>query len=104
MEGILNATPEKLISTAQDFSSKGNSVSSLTSQMMTMVKNLSGNWTGEASTAYVNKFSQLQDDIEKMNRMIQEHVNDLNEMAQVYKEAESANAEISAGLPSDVIG
>lgn len=103
MEGILNVTPEKLISTAQEFSASGQTVSSLTQQMTTLVKGLSSSWQGEASTAYVNKFNQLQDDIEKFNRMIQEHVNDLTEMARVYQEAESANVEVASRLPTDAL-
>ena len=103
MEGILNVTPEKLISTAQEFSASGQTVSSLTQQMTTLVKGLSSSLQGEASTAYVNKFNQLQDDIEKFNRMIQEHVNDLTEMARVYQEAESANVEVASGLPTDAL-
>ena len=100
MEGILNVTPEKLISTAQEFSASGQTVSSLTQQMTTIVQGMSSSWQGEASTAYINKFNQLQDDIEKLNRMIQEHVTDLNEMARVYQEAESANVEVSSGQPT----
>lgn len=103
MEGILKVTPEKLIDGANNFGNSGKTVSSLTSEMMTTVKNLSSVWEGEASTAYVNKFSQLQDDIERMNRMIQEHVTDLNDMARTYQQAESANTQESGGLLGDVI-
>lgn len=103
MEGILNVTPEKLISTAQEFSASGQTISSLTQQMTTMVTGLNSAWTGEAATAYVNKFNQLQDDIEQLNRMIQEHVTDLNEMARVYQDAETANLEVAEGLSIDVI-
>ena len=103
MEGILKVTPEKLTEGAANFGNSGKTVSSLTSEMMTTVKNLSTVWEGEASAAYVNKFSQLQDDIERMNRMIQEHVTDLNDMARTYQDAENANTQESGGLLGDVI-
>ena len=103
MEGILKVTPEKLTEGASNFGNSGKTVSSLTSEMMTTVKNLSAVWEGEASSAYVNKFSQLQDDIERMNRMIQEHVTDLNDMARTYQDAENANTQESGGLQGDVI-
>lgn len=103
MEGILNVTPEKLISTAQEFGASGQTINSLTQQMTTMVTGLSSVWVGEAATAYVNKFNQLQDDIEQLNGMIQEHVTDLNEMARVYQDAETANLEVAEGLSIDVI-
>lgn len=103
MEGILKVTPEKLNSTASEFSSTGKTISGLTQEMMTIVNGMKSVWQGEASTSYGAKFSGLQDDIEKMNRMIQEHVTDLTEMAAQYTAAEQANVEISSRLSSDVI-
>ena len=103
MEGILKVSPEKLTEGANNFGNSGKTVSTLTSEMMNTVKNLSSIWEGEASTTYINKFSQLQDDIERMNRMIQEHVTDLNDMARTYQEAENANTQESSGLMGDVI-
>lgn len=103
MEGILKVTPEKLISTATEFGASGKTVSSLTQSMTATVNSLSSIWQGEASSAYSNKFNGLQDDIEKMNRMIQEHVTDLNEMAKQYQNAEMANAEEVGRLSSNVI-
>ena len=103
MEGILRVSPEKLTEGASNFSASGKTINTLTSEMMNTVKNLSSVWEGEASSAYINKFSQLQDDIERMNRMIQEHVNDLNEMVVNYRDAENINTQESGGLQGDVI-
>lgn len=103
MDGILKVTPEKLTSTAGTFQTQGNQMSNLTNQMMQLVTGLNSVWTGEAATAYTNKFKQLQDDMQKMKKMIDEHVTDLNEMARKYQEAERANAELASGLSGDVI-
>jgi WXG100 family type VII secretion target len=103
MQGILKVTPETLEATANEFSGKGTSVSQLTTQMTDMVVGLSSVWEGDAAAAYTTKFRQLDDDIQKMAKMIQEHANDLNEMARIYREAETANAEEASGLPGDVI-
>ena len=103
MEGILKVTPEELQTTAGEFGQKGNSMKGLTDQMMEMVKGLSTNWQGEASNTYLQKFQGLQTDIDKINRMIQEHVTDLNEMAEQYKQAENTNMEQSQGLGGNVI-
>ncbi|MBP5280931.1 MAG: WXG100 family type VII secretion target [Lachnospiraceae bacterium] len=103
MQGILKVTPETLESTANEFSGKGQAVSQLTAQMTDMVCGLSSVWEGDAATAYTTKFRQLDDDIQKMIKMIQEHAQDLNEMARIYREAETANAEEASGLPGDVI-
>lgn len=104
MEGILRVTPEQLESAAAEFSSKGSAISNLTRNMTQMVESLSAVWEGEAATAYIGKFRQLDDDIQKMNRMVQEHVNDLQMMAKTYRDAENdvVSNEISE-LPGDVI-
>lgn len=103
MEGIIKVTPEKLMSTASEFSASGTTINNLTQNMTGIVTGLSSVWQGEAATAYVNKFNGLQDDITRMNKMIQEHVTDLNDMAKVYQQAETANEEEISRLSSDVI-
>lgn len=103
MEGTLRVTPEQLESTANEFASKGTTVGNLTTQMTQLVEGLSSIWDGEAATTYTAKFRQLDDDIQKIIRMIQEHSNDLNEMARVYREAETTNQDEIEGLSGDVI-
>lgn len=103
MNGTINVSPEKLLSTSSEFSSSGSTINSLTSQMLNMVSSLTSVWEGEASTAFVSKFNKLNDDINTLNRMIQEHVTDLNQMAEIYKNAEQANTDDSASLATDVI-
>lgn len=103
MTGNLLVTPEKLISTSQEFSSSASQVQQLTNQMMELVNGLSSTWGGEAHTAYHTKFSGLKDDMTRIHRMIMEHSNDLNEMAANYKKAESTNVEAGSALNADVI-
>lgn len=103
MDGILNVTPEQLISTAGEFSGYGSTIQQLTSEMMNKVTSLSSVWQGEAATLYLNKFNGLQDDIQLMIRMVQEHSTDLQEMASVYQAAETQNTDDFGSLSSDVI-
>lgn len=103
MEGIIKVSPQLLTSTASEFGNQGTAVNNLTSEMMNLITGLATSWEGEAATAYINKFKGLEDDIQKMVRMIQEHSSDLEEMARIYAEADSANAEDAGGLSSDVI-
>lgn len=103
MEGTLRVTPEKLIAAAEEFSISGNTVNNLTQQMMTMVNGLSSVWSSETAAKYNAKFSALQSDIDKMNRMIQEHVTDLNDMARNYQDTETYGDERTARLATDVI-
>lgn len=102
--GILKVSPEKLLEVANEFSMTGKNISSLTSEMMSIISGLKSVWQGSAANAYTGKFSMLQDDIEKLNRIIQEHVSDLTEMARTYEEAENVSEEESAKLLSEVIG
>lgn len=103
MEGIIKVSTEQLRNTANEFSGLGQQVSSLTSEMVSLVTGLSSGYEGEAAQAYINKFRGLEDDIQKINRMIQEHVTDLNDMAQRYDQAEQNNVSDAGNLSSDVI-
>ncbi len=102
--GILRVTPEKLQATASAFESSGSTVSNLTQQMTSIVTGLSGQvWSGTAASSYVSRFSSLQDDMDRIYKMIKEHSADLNEMAAQYSSAEMANADLANSLTADVI-
>ena len=103
MTGNLLVTPEKLSSTAQEFATTASQVQTITQQMMETIHSLASTWSGEAHTAYQTKFDGLNDDMAKIHRMIMEHSNDLTEMANIYKQAESKNVETGSALDSDVI-
>lgn len=103
MEGFLKVDPQKLISTADEFNTTGGQVKGLTEQMITIIDSLKSAWEGEAANTYNTRFHALQDDMDKMHRMIQEHVKDLNEMAQQYMSAENANIDTGSSLADDVI-
>ncbi|WP_418752142.1 WXG100 family type VII secretion target [Frisingicoccus sp.] len=103
MEGIIKVSPQLLTSTASELSNQGATVSSLTTEMMTTITGLASAWEGDAANAYINKFKGLEDDIQKMVRMIQEHSTDLEEMARIYSEADAASVDEANSLSSDVI-
>ena len=103
MAEILKVTPEKLLEASNEFSTTGKTVSSLTQEMLEIINSLKSIWQGEAANSYFTKFMGLQDDIEKINKMIQEHVTDLAEMSNEYRIAEETNIEASSSLLSDVV-
>lgn len=103
MEGVLKVTPEKLISTSQEFSSTGDSISSLTQQMTDIITGLSSFWQGDASAAYSAKFNQLNDDIQMLIKMVKEHSSDLQTMANKFTSTENENLDIIQNLSGDVI-
>ena len=103
-QGILRVSPEKLQATASSFESTGATIQNLTQQMTSIATGLSGQiWSGEAATAYVNKFQGLQDDMDRIYKMVKEHATDLQTVAQEFTLTESANAELANSLSSDVI-
>lgn len=103
MEGILKVTPEKLIQTSGEFAATGNQIKGLTGEMMSLVQGMKGIWLGEASSAYGNKFQSLQTDMDRLYRMVQEHVKDLQEMAELYQRAEAGNTEQGGSLRNNVV-
>lgn len=102
--GMLKVTPEKLNQAASEFSSSGKNINSMTAEMLSIVDSLKSIWQGNAANEYAGRFSGLRDDIEKINRIIEEHVNDLNQMALEYQTAEDQSVEESAKLLSDIAG
>ena len=103
MEGILKVTPEKLIQTSGEFSTTGNQMKNLTGEMMALVQGMKGIWQGEAASAYGNKFHSLQTDMDKLYRMVQEHVRDLQELAGLYQKAETGSVQQGSSLHSNVV-
>lgn len=103
MDGIIKVTPETLQSTAAEFSSQGQQLNTLTTSMMELVQALNSIWTGEASAAFINRFTGLQQDMDKMFRMVQEHSQDLQDMATAYQQAETTSQEAAQALSANVI-
>jgi len=102
MAAMLKVTPEKLVQAANEFSNSGKNISAMTSEMMGIVDSLKSIWQGNAASEYSGRFVGLKDDIERINRIIEEHVSDLNQMALEYQNAEDASAQESAKLMSDI--
>lgn len=103
MTGTIKVSTDKLLSTSSEFSSQGNTISALTSEMLNIVSSMSSVWEGEAASSYMAKFNSLESDIQTLNRMIQEHVDDLTQMANLYSSAEQQNVDDAASLSSGVI-
>ncbi len=103
MASIIKVSPEQLLTTASEFSNEAASLSNLTNEMISLVSSSSSAWTGDAATTFVNKFNQLDDDMIKLGNMAKEYANDLTEIATIYQQAETANAEAAQALSADVI-
>ncbi len=103
MTGTIMVSPDRLISASQEFSTQGSTMAAITSEMLNIVASLSSVWEGDAGTTYMARFRSLESDIQTLNRMVQEHVNDLQQMANIYTTAEQQNADDAAALVSGII-
>ena len=105
MTGTLKVTPEELRSTAAAFASCGSEVKNNTAQMLALVAGISQSvWSGASSASYLNKFQALGADIEKINKMLQEQVNDLTAMAEEYERAEQDAQTAASALKNNIVG
>ena len=104
MEGTIKVTPQELKNAAGNLQQGGVNIGNYTQQMTEMISQISGQiWSGDAAENFKNKFSNLNDDIQTMIRMINEHVQDLNDMATQYETAEKTNMDTIASLETDFI-
>ena len=103
MTGTIKVAPKKLIATATDFGNQSKNITTLTSEMINKVSSLASTWEGEAATSYIRKFKSLEKDIQVLNRMIQEHIRDLNQMAESYSATERSNQQDAEALLSGII-
>ncbi len=103
MNGELLVTPQELKNTANNFKTINGRVKSITDQMMQKVKSLRTSFEGDAANAYIRKFEALQEDMRQIYNKINEHVEDLNEMATNYERAESTNVQTNSALKTDYI-
>lgn len=103
MEGIIKVSTDKLRATASEFGSSSTQIKNATSSMVQTVNQLTGNvFSGEAATAYITKFKGLEDEMAKIDRMVQEHVKDLTAMADEYDRANAASQAAANALRSDI--
>ena len=93
MDGTIKVSTQELRSASSQFSSYGSEISGITGAV----------WSGEAASAYQSKFAGLEADISKINKMIQEHVTDLNTMADEYDRAEQQAQQEASALKNNII-
>ena len=95
MEGHIIVTTQELMNASSEFQTRNTSINDVTGQMLNLARGLNSQWEGESATAYINRFNELEDDMQMINKMITEHVNDLQEMAVAYENTEKAVANVT---------
>ncbi|MCR5590309.1 MAG: WXG100 family type VII secretion target [Lachnospiraceae bacterium] len=103
MEKMLKVTPEKLIEAAGEFQNTEASIRSITEEMISIVDGFKPVWQGEAATGFANRFSSLSADMNKLYAMIRKHADNLTEMANEYRQAESESGNLAGSLETGAV-
>lgn len=101
--GTLKVDSQVLKNTADAFKQQSDSIRTLTTQMIDEVTAMNGAWTSDAQQTYCKNFKALDGDMAQMVLLINEHVDDLTEMAAAYEKSESTNINTAGALPVDYI-
>lgn len=88
---------------ARRFDDSRNICTNKVREMMNIAGNLRGSWKGEAANNFYNKLCQIQGDLNDIQKIINEHVNDLKVIEKNYVNAENEAARQSTSLDSDVL-
>lgn len=103
MANTIKVETAKLRSAASNFSSLNGQIGNLINHMISEIQQINGAvWTGDAASAYNKKFNDLNASIKKIDKLIQEYVSDLNEIATEYDKAESQNRQTADSLQNAV--
>lgn len=98
MEDRIKVTPEQLNSTAMQFSDQAETIRQLSDMMLQIAQYLSQAWTGEAAAVYLSRLRNLEEDIQRMIRLVRDQSQNLQDMARNYRTAESQNEAAAGGL------
>ena len=100
----IRVTPEQLKAKALSMGESAKMIQDLTQSMTSTVTAVSGNiWSGNAQASYVAKFNQLQQDVNNVIKLVNNHVSHLNSIATEYESAEAKNIAAVNKLSSKVI-
>ena len=104
MANIIHAVPSQLIRAAGVFETTAGEIKNLTSNMTAIVQQLTGRtWSGEAASAYTNKFQSLQGDINRLYSMIHKHSDQLTQIAREFERTETENTSQSGSLSGSIL-
>lgn len=101
--GYVAVDPQELMAASSELAACAAKLNGMLNSMLELVRSVTSFWTGEAVAAFLTKFLGLQDDMQKIVRMVQEHADDLSQIAASYLKAEQENVSDFSGLSADVI-
>lgn len=100
LAGQLTVTPEELENQASQVSSTAKELQQSFAQIRNMVNETGNYWIGQAADAHRESYWKHQDKIDEIVARYNEHVRDLQAMAGIYREAETAATNMADELPA----
>ncbi|WP_020225050.1 WXG100 family type VII secretion target [Holdemania massiliensis] len=98
---ILKVQPNVLISKASEMATQKNTIISIMEQCKTEINSLQAGWKSQASDEFQIKFKGVYDDIDNMAAIIDSYIKTVNELANIYEQAEKRATAAAEGLPTD---
>ncbi len=95
MAGQIRITPDQMRSRAGEYRAQANTVQEVISKMDTLLNTLQGEWEGQASQAYAQRFSELRPGFVKAEDLINEIAQSLDAAAQTL---ETSDQNVATGF------
>lgn len=89
MANQIRMTPETMRSRAGEYTTQANNLQSIINKMDALLKNLQGEWEGNASEAYAARFNELRPGFVKAKDLIDEISQALKTTAQIVEETDN---------------
>ena len=99
----LKVSTAQLEAAAREFDTKRDECTRLVQKIVDLANTLQNRWKGEASNAYCRKLQELANEIRDIQKIINEHVNDLRAAEKVYEDADKNVAVAANQLNADVL-
>ena len=99
----LTVDADSLKKAAGEMATCANNIQVQVGSILQTVGELNSAWQGDAATSFINRFKELNDDMDRMMAMTNEYAKDLDSMADNYLATESANSELPTGLNTNVL-
>ena len=101
--GHLTVTPEELTTQAEQVRSAATETKTCFEHLKNLVSETDHYWKGEAAEAHREGYYKNQTSIEEIIARYNEHVRDLEAMAGIYHEAETAAVNLADELPASTL-
>ncbi|OPY59245.1 MAG: hypothetical protein A4E55_00298 [Pelotomaculum sp. PtaU1.Bin035] len=91
MADLINVSPDAMRTKAGELRKSSANIQSIIGQVKSEISSMKSTWEGAAAEKYVTQFNQLSDDFQERYDVIENYAIFLENAAQEFADAESAN-------------